>query len=91
MKQGSLVSLAALALTTGCSSMPGHTGHGAARADYCAEYRATMAGKSVEEQRKAAEAHIVRMHGTADAAHVERHMKMMEQRCANATEQQPRG
>jgi|PlaIllAssembly_1097288.scaffolds.fasta_scaffold1379489_1 hypothetical protein len=87
MKQGWLVPVAALALLAGCSAMPGHAGHGASRTDYCAEYRATMAGKSVEEQRKASEAHIVRMHGTADAAHVERHMKMMEQRCANATGQ----
>jgi hypothetical protein len=43
-----------------------------------------MAGKTVEEQRKAAEAHIVQMHGSADAAHIERHMRMMERRCGNA-------
>jgi uncharacterized protein YceK len=86
-----LVCLAAVALTAGCSSMPGHAGHHAGQTDYCSEYRATMAGKSIEEQRKASEAHIVRMHGTADAAHVERHMKMMEQRCGSGAPPPPRG
>ena len=64
-----LLSLAALVLIVGCAATPSHQ-HGAA--DYCADYRATMAGKTVEEQRKAAEAHI------------ERHMRMMERRCGNA-------
>jgi hypothetical protein len=91
MKQGSLVFLAALVLITGCSSMPGQAEHHTGRPDYCTEYRATMAGKSVEEQRKASEAHIVRMHGTSDAAHVERHMKMMEQRCGNVGQEKPKG
>ena len=90
MKQGSLVSLAALVLATGCSSMPGQSAHHAMGADHCTEYRTTMAGKSVEEQRKAAEAHIVRMHGASDPAHVERHMRMMEQRCGSA-QGQPKG
>jgi hypothetical protein len=76
-----LLSLAALALIVGCAATPSHQ-HGGA--DYCAEYRATMAGKSVEEQRKAAEANIVQMHGSADVAHIERHMRMMERRCGNA-------
>jgi hypothetical protein len=76
-----LLSLAALLLIAGCAASPGHQ-HGAG--DYCAEYRATMAGKSIEEQRKAAEAHIIQMHGSADAAHIERHMRMMEQRCGKA-------
>ena len=76
-----LLSLAALVLIVGCAATPSHQ-HGAA--DYCADYRATMAGKTVEEQRKAAEAHIVQMHGSADAAHIERHMRMMEQRCGKA-------
>lgn len=62
------------ALMSGCASM--HEGH-----DGCAEYRRAVAGKPVEEQRKLAEAHISRMHGSADAAHIERHMRMMEQRC----------
>jgi len=73
-----LLSLVALVLISGCAASPGHQ-HGGA--DYCAEYRATMAGKSVEEQRKAAEEHIVKTHGGADAEHIERHMRMMEQRC----------
>ena len=90
MKQGLLVSFTTVVLITGCSSMPGQTGHHAARTDHCAEYRETMAGKSVEEQRKASEAHIVRMHGTSDAAHVERHMKMMEQRCGSVGQERPK-
>ena len=73
--------LAALVLIAGCAASPGHQ-HGST--DYCAEYRATMAGKSIEERRKAAEAHIVQMNGSADAAHIERHMQMMEQRCGMA-------
>jgi uncharacterized protein YceK len=76
-----LISLAALALLAGCAAMHDHQ-QGAT--DYCDEYRATMAGKSVEEKRKAAEARIVRMHGSADAAHIERHMRMIEQRCGKA-------
>ena len=76
-----LLSLAALALLVGCAAMHDHQ-HGATH--YCDEYRSTMAGKSVEEKRKAAEAHIVRMHGSADAAHIERHMRMIEQRCGRA-------
>jgi uncharacterized protein YceK len=75
------LSLATLALLAGCATMHDHQ-HGSG--DYCAEYRATMAGKSIEEQRKAAEAHIIQMHGSADAAHIERHMRMMEQRCGKA-------
>lgn len=70
--------LALLVVATGCGSTQGHRHEGA---EYCAEYRATMAGKSVEEQRRAAEAHVVQMHGRADPAHIERHMRMMEQRC----------
>lgn len=73
-----LPTVCALTLLAGCASTHSQQ-HGA---DYCAEYRATMAGKSVEEQRKAAEEHIIKMHGTADAAHIERHIKMMGQRCS---------
>lgn len=47
----------------------------------CAMYRETMEGKSPAEQRAAAEAHIVKMHGNADAAHIDRHLRMMEQKC----------
>ena len=71
--------------------MVGHAEHHRSGTDDCAEYRETMAGKSVEEQRKASEAHIVRMHGTSDAAHVERHMKMMAQRCGNVAQEKPKG
>lgn len=90
MKQGSLIGLGALVLLAGCTSMH-QAAHYADGSDYCAEYRATMAGRSVEEQRKASEAHIVRMHGSADAAHVERHMKMMEQRCGSPAQDKPKG
>ena len=47
----------------------------------CAMYRETMEGKSPAEQRAAAEAHITAMHGSTDAAHVDRHLRMMEQVC----------
>jgi hypothetical protein len=40
-----------------------------------------MEGKSPAEQRAAAEAHITAMHGNADAAHVDQHLRMMEQMC----------
>jgi hypothetical protein len=40
-----------------------------------------MEGKSPAEQRAAAEAHITAMHGNADAAHVDRHLRMMGQMC----------
>jgi hypothetical protein len=90
MNQGSLVAFGALVLVAGCTSMH-QAGHHADGADYCAEYRATMAGKSVEEQRKASEAHIVQMHGSADAAHIDRHMKMMEQRCGSPAQDKPKG
>lgn len=82
MKQVCGVSLAILAMMAGCSSMHGDH-HGGA--DYCAQYRETMADSSLDEQRKVAEAHIVRMHGSADEAHVARHLRMMEQRCGSAS------
>ena len=91
MNQRSLVGLGALVLVAGCSSVHRQAGHHANGSDYCAEYRATMAGKSVEDQRKASADHIVRMHGSADAAHVERHMKMMEQRCGGPAQDKPKG
>jgi hypothetical protein len=47
----------------------------------CAMHRKAMEGKSPAEQRAAAEAHITAMHGSADAAHVDRHLRMMEQMC----------
>jgi uncharacterized protein YceK len=72
--------LVVVALLAGCGST---TAPQPGRPDYCAEYRETMAGKSDEEKRKAAEAHIVKMHGSADAAHIERHLRMIEQRCGS--------
>ena len=47
----------------------------------CAMRRKSMEGKSPAEQRATAEAHIKAMHGSADAAHVDRHLQMMEQMC----------
>lgn len=47
----------------------------------CAMYRETMQGRSPAEQRATAEAHIRMMHGSADTAHVDRHLQMMEQAC----------
>jgi hypothetical protein len=47
----------------------------------CAMYRQTMTGRSPAEQRATAEAHIRTMHGSVDAAHVDRHLQMMEQAC----------
>ena len=44
-------------------------------------HRETMEGKSPAEQRAMAEAQITKMHGSADAAHIDRHMRMMEQTC----------
>jgi hypothetical protein len=71
---------AAVAVLAACGSLaPGQ--HHAATA--CDEYRATIAGRSPEEQRAAAEAHIIRMHGSADSQHVERHLRMMQQRCGS--------
>lgn len=71
--------LAILVFLAGCAATSAHR-HGGV--DACTEYRETIVGKSVEEQRRAAEQHIVRRHGSADAAHIERHLRMMEQRCA---------
>ncbi|MGZ8274193.1 MAG: hypothetical protein ACXW2G_13715 [Burkholderiaceae bacterium] len=76
--------IAAWALSA-CSAMNGkpatdqHTAMDAGQK--CAMYRETTEGRSPSEQRAAAEAHIVSMHGSADAAHVDRHLRMMEQMC----------
>lgn len=70
------------ALLAACAAPHGHgPGHQAAMSDACAAHRQA---RTVEERRAAAEAHIVRMHGSADAAHIERHMAMMDQRCPGA-------
>ena len=76
--------LAASALSA-CSTMdrpPATDQHAAMNTgQQCAMYRETMEGKSPAEQRATAEAHITRMHGSADAAHIDRHLRMMEQKC----------
>lgn len=77
------VTVAALGLSA-CSTMDGPaTGwHAGMNADErCAMHRKAMEGKSPAEQRAAAEAHITAMHGSADAAHIDRHLRMMEQMC----------
>jgi len=83
-----LQTLAAVAVAawglSACSTMDGPaTGqHAGMNADErCAMHRKSMEGKSPAEQRAAAEAHVTAMHGSADAAHVDRHLRMMEQMC----------
>jgi hypothetical protein len=78
------VTIAAWGLSA-CGTMdapPATDRHAGMNADQkCAMYRETMEGRSPAEQRAAAEAHVEAMHGTADAAHVDRHLRMMEQMC----------
>lgn len=50
-----------------------------------------MAGKSVEEERKAADADIVQTHHSADVADIERPMRMVEWRCRGLVEQRQCG
>lgn len=74
----------AAGLFSACSPMHGPMtdGQGAMPSErMCTMHRQTMAGKTAAEQRAAAEAHIRSMHGSVDDAHVDRHMKMMEQKC----------
>ena len=79
-----VVAIGALALSA-CGTLDGppatgqHAGMDAGQK--CAMHRATMEGKSPAEQQAAAEAHITAMHGSADAAHVDRHLQMMERTC----------
>ena len=87
MRLGTCLCVAALA--AGCSAIGGHGRHDAPQGDYCAQYRAEAAGKSPEERRQAAEAHILRMHGSVDPGHVERHLAMMERRCGSASPSKP--
>jgi hypothetical protein len=70
-------------LLAACSPMHGPGGHhGAMAADQrCAVHRQEMQGKTAAEQRAAAEAHIKAMHGSADEAHIDRHLRMMERMC----------
>lgn len=71
------------AVLAACSTPPPAAhgpGHQQAMSDACAAHR--QAG-TPEERRAAAEAHIVQMHGSADAQHVERHLRMMDQRCGS--------
>lgn len=74
--------IAALLLAA-CSAAP-HRQDGMHAEQRCAAYRAEMAGKSPAEQRAAAAAHIRAMHGSADDAHIDRHLRMMAQRCGAA-------
>lgn len=78
-----LLPIAASVLLAACNTAPHR--HGGMDADQrCAAYRAEMAGKSPAEQRAAAAAHIRAMHGSADDAHIDRHLGMMAQRCGAA-------
>lgn len=51
--------------------------------EQCAMHRKAMEGKSPAEKRAVAEAHITAMHGSADAAHIDRHLQMMERMCGS--------
>lgn len=84
MKLRILAAAMIAAWVSACSTMDGpamgeHTGMNAEQR--CTMYRETTAGKSPSEQRAAAEAHIAAMHGSVDPAHVDRHLRMMEQMC----------
>jgi hypothetical protein len=84
MKLSLLAVPLAAGLVAACSPMhgPGGGHHGAMATDQrCAVHRQEMQGKTAAEQRAAAEAHIKAMHGSADAAHVDRHLQMMERMC----------
>lgn len=74
---------AASLLLAACTSAP-HRHGGMHAEERCATYRAEMAGKSPAEQRAAAAAHIRAMHGSADEAHIDRHLAMMAKRCGAA-------
>lgn len=84
MKRSLPILLAPMAvLLAGCSTPhhPPGPAHAQAMTDACAAHRQA---RTPEERRAAAEAHIVQMHGSADAEHVERHLRMMDRRCAEA-------
>ena len=79
-----IATVAAWALSA-CSTMDDppatHQHAGMTASQKCSMYRETMEGKTPGEQRAAAEAHIITMHGSADAAHIDRHLRMIEQMC----------
>jgi hypothetical protein len=67
-------------LLAACST-PHGPDHGAGVVDACTAHRQAT---TPEARRAAAEAHIVQMHGSATPEHIERHLQMMERRCAAA-------
>ena len=71
------VALASLALAA-CSTPHGSNATATTAGDPCTAHRQAA---TPEARRAAAEAHIVQMHGSATPDHVERHLRMMEQRC----------
>ena len=76
--------IVAASVLSACSTMdmPASGQHAGMNADErCAMYRNATDGKTPSERRAAAEAHVAAMHGTVDAAHVDRHLRMMEQMC----------
>ncbi len=75
--------IAASLLLAACTTSP-HRAGGMHSEQRCAAHRAEMAGKSPAEQRAAAAAHIRAMHGSADEAHIDRHLAMMAKRCGAA-------
>jgi hypothetical protein len=86
IQHGSFIALIAAAVVAGCATHR-ETMHGGSMPDathlaaMCQLYRATLAGKSPDEQRAAAEAHVRSMHGSATPEHVAHHMRMMETHC----------
>ena len=81
MKHSRSMLLAPLALLLAACGTPQHPSHGQAMTDACTAHRQS---RTPDERRAAAEAHIVKMHGSADAQHIERHLQMMDQRCGAA-------
>lgn len=75
-----VASMAAVLAACTTPHAPHGSDHQQAMTDACAAHRQA---RTPEERRAAAEKHIVQMHGSADAQHVERHLRMMDQRCGS--------
>lgn len=77
-----LLASAAVLVLAACTTPHGPMHHRmAGGTDPCVAHRDA---KTPQEKRAAAEAHIRQMHGSVDDAHVERHLRMMDQRCGPA-------
>jgi hypothetical protein len=76
---------AAMALAACAAHAPAHHG-----ADACATWHQLTVGKSADERRAVAGAQVRERHESADPAHVERHLRMMDQRCGAPDARAPR-